>query len=66
MKKYLTINDVLEIIRELSCSQGFYGRLYQRIMDCKQNDPENYAEFVDVINSQKFVDKIDVVFFFEC
>ena len=65
MKKYLTFNDVLNLILELSYSQGFYGRLYRNIIDCKQNEPEKYAEFTEIINKQKFVDYLDVVLFFE-
>lgn len=34
----MNVLQVLDVIRELSHSQGFYGRLYETILETKQND----------------------------
>ena len=38
--KYYTMNDVLEVVRELSYSQGFYGRLLRDLLEIRDNDSE--------------------------
>ena len=61
----MKIDDILNVIIELSYSQGFYGRLYNAIMECKENDPSSYEDFVDELEAQNFGDALDVVLFFE-
>ena len=63
--KWLSVNDVMNIIQSLSRSQGFYGRLYEAITDARENNPAVYNEFVDTVNKAHFVNKIDVILFFE-
>ena len=60
---YLNVLQVLDIIRDLSHSQGFYKRLYDNIMDLQ---PEAFKDFKEVIEAQNFKDSVDVVMFFEC
>lgn len=39
-KKVFKIDDVLNVIKDLSHSQGFYGRLLRVLTDVKDNDPD--------------------------
>ena len=41
MEKYMTVDDALVVIEDLSHSQGFYGRLLRDI----NNDYESYISF---------------------
>lgn len=62
----MKFNDILSIIRDLSYSQGFYGRLYRSIMDLKENDYEEFLNIVEELENQNFNDSLDVVLYFEC
>ena len=55
--------DVINVIEELSYSQGFYGRL---LRDIKGLNAEDFREFCRVMEEQNFRDSLDVVLFFEC
>lgn len=61
----MKIDDILEVIVDLSHSQGFWGRLYEWMMELKENDPEGWATYVETLEAQKFKDTLDVVLFFE-
>lgn len=64
--KIYDFNDVLEIVYELSFSQGFYGRLYRALIELRENDNPDYYEFCDYIASKKLKTPLDVVYMFEC
>ena len=59
------MTEILEVIERLAKSQGFYERLYNRIMQLKQNDPEKYEEYSKLLEEQKFKDSIDVIMHYE-
>ena len=59
----MTAKDVINVIEELSYSQGFYGRLLREI---KGLNAEDFREFCRVMEEQNFRDSLDVVLFFEC
>ena len=59
----MTAKDVINVIEELSYSQGFYGRL---LRDIKGLNAKDFREFCRVMEEQNFRDIIDVVLFFEC
>lgn len=59
----MTAKDVINVIEELSYSQGFYGRLLRHIKGLNAND---FREFCRVMEEQNFQDSLDVVLFFEC
>lgn len=58
-------NDVINILIELSHSQGFYGRLLRDIAETKKEAPEYFDMFVEEIESQNFRTALDVVMYFE-
>ena len=61
----LDFNDVIDIIHNLSYSQGFYGRLLRDIGELKKYEPEHFEMFVEEIESQNFKTALDVVMYFE-
>lgn len=61
----LDFNDVIDIIHNLSYSQGFYGRLLRDIRELKEYEPEHFEMFVEEIESQNFRTALDVVMYFE-
>lgn len=58
-------DDILNAIAELSQSQGFYGRLLRDILDCKENDPSSYDDFMSELEARHFGSMLDMVLFFE-
>lgn len=59
------VDRVIELIRDLSYSQGFYGRLLERVLYMKEYEQENFERFKEIIEEQEFKDPVDVVLFFE-
>lgn len=62
MKMY----EILESIKTLAGSQGFYGRLYHQIMDYKSSNPLVYEKLKNELEAQNFKDTLDMVLYFEC
>ena len=62
----MKIEQILNAIQQLSYSQGFYGRLYQSLMEVKENDPDRFDEIAEELESQHFKDVVDMVMYFEC
>ena len=60
-----TVEQCVEVIKNLAQSQGFYSRLYANILDTKENYPEAWEDFKEVMESQNFKDPVDIVMFFE-
>lgn len=61
-KKFLTGEDCLEVIRDLSRSQGSYGRLYDAIMN---NGEDTKADALEVMEDQGFTDPVDLILWIE-
>lgn len=61
----MKINQILAEIESLSHSQGFYGRLLRALLDCKNNDPEQWENVVVELEGQNFKDPVDMVLYFE-
>ena len=49
--------QILETIRSLAMSQGFYGRLYNNLM----SDPEYCEEAMAFLEAQNFKDPVDLI-----
>ena len=65
LKLVLEFSDVINILSELSQSQGFYGRLLRDIAETKKEAPEYFDMFVEEIESQNFRTMLDVIMYFE-
>lgn len=63
--KGYSVEQVVDVIKMLSHSQGFYGRLLEEILYIKENDPIKYEVFKHAIENQNFQSPVDVVLFFE-
>lgn len=58
MNKY----QILNAIRDLAMSQGFYGRLLEQIEEASEEDREAY---LDELEQQCFADVLDLVLYLE-
>ena len=64
-QKYYDVDQVIDVIRMLSKSQGYYGRLLENIMYLYENEPYDFDVFARTVEEQKFTNPLDVVLFFE-
>jgi hypothetical protein len=57
-------NDILDAIKSLAMSQGFYGRLLRDI----QSDIDEFGEsdLLNHLEAQNFNDTLDIIFYLEC
>ena len=58
-------NDVINVLIELSHSQGFYGRLLRDLSEIKEYETERFDLIVMEIESQEFTNALNVVMYFE-
>ena len=56
-------NEIMNTIRELAKSQGFYGRLLGEIESLDKRKKEMFFEYMEARN---FKDSVGLVMFFEC
>lgn len=61
----MKMKQILLEIRNLSYSQGFYGRLLRSLLELKDNDPDEYEEVKNQLEGQNFQDVVDMVLYFE-
>ena len=62
---FMNAVQVIEVIKELSNSQGFYSRLYRNIVELKENDEDGFNEWCNEIEALNFKEPIDVVLYLE-
>ena len=65
-KKYLDYEDFKDFIATMSCSQGFYGRLYRDLLEMENNDRESLERLKKEIDRQHFTDTLEFVYWLEC
>ena len=56
---------VLNTIKELRYSQGFYGRLYASLMEDIKYNKEELVDYLNNSELPKFKDSLDVVMYLE-
>lgn len=61
--KVFTVDDVVGVIKSLSNSKGFYGRLLEQIENMNENE---FSIFKNEVERLKFTDALDVVMWLEC
>ena len=54
-------NEILEAIKSLASSQGFYSRLY----DTLSNKSEQAEEYLMHLENKKFADVVDLILYLE-
>ena len=57
--------QVIEVIKDLAKSQGFYSRMWQSIQENILTDEEEYENFQQFCEQQNFKDAVDLVLFLE-
>lgn len=57
--------QILDEIKTLAMSQGFYGRLLQNINDIKEESEEKYEALMTELEKQNFKDSVDMILYFE-
>ena len=57
--------QVIEVIKDLAKSQGFYSRMWHIIQKDILTDEEEYENFQQFCEQQNFKDAVDLVLFFE-
>lgn len=62
---YMNAIQVIDVIRELSHSQGFYSRLYQSIIELRETNEEQFNEWCKETEAMNFKEPVDVVLYFE-
>lgn len=61
----MSIEEIMSAIRSLAGSQGFYGRLYNELLEMQTNDPDRWEEVKNTLEAQNFNDTLDMVMYFE-
>lgn len=62
MEKYLNFEDFIKLIKELSKSQGLYGRILREINELNEEELEKLKT---AINKKHFKDNIDIILWIE-
>lgn len=57
--------DIINTIRQLARSQGYYCRLYDQLMYIAKNDPIAFNEYMAELEGKNFKGALDVVLYFE-
>ena len=57
--------QVIEVIKDLAKSQGFYSRMWQNIQENILTDEDEYENFQQFCEQQNFKDAVDLVLVFE-
>lgn len=61
----MKMKDILNAIKELANSQGFYGRLLRDLTELQQNDLKQYNSIKEELESQNFHDTLDLIMYLE-
>lgn len=61
----MSFDEILNVIKSLAGSQGFYSRLYKSILDLEENDPYSFSNLKKSMENENFKDPVDVVLYFE-
>ena len=62
MTQTMTMDDIMNTIKSLACSQGMYGRLLNAIQNL---DKDDYNRLKEDWESRGFKDAVDFVLFIE-
>lgn len=57
----MTREEILNLVKTLAGSQGFYTRLYQFLSE----GSEESEEYLEMLESKNFKDQVDLILYFE-
>lgn len=67
IKKYLDYEDFRAMVNSLRRSQGFYGRIFEQLLELEQEGNEEYLEdFKREIDNLKATRELDFIYWLEC
>lgn len=61
----MNIEQILEEIKNLSRSQGYWGRLYEQLTSVQKYEPERWNLMVQRLEAEKFDTTLDMILYFE-
>ena len=64
--KFMGRRQILDTIKTLGHSQGFYARMYQNLQNLRINEPDQFNLYMNHLVNQQFSDPVDLVLYFEC
>ena len=57
--------EILDTIKCLSHSQGFYGRLYHNLRELENHFPDDYEAVMRELENQNFKEPLDLILYLE-
>ena len=57
--------QIMQVIRMLAKSQGFYSRLLEGLMEMRDERPDELDNYLSLLESKNFQDELDIVLYFE-
>lgn len=57
--------QIMQVIRTLAKSQGFYSRLLENLMEMRDERPDELDNYLSLLESKNFQDELDIVLYFE-
>ena len=64
-QKFMTRRQILDTIKDLGRSQGFYSRMYARLQSLRRDEPEYFNQYMNHLVNQQFANPVDIVLYFE-
>ena len=61
----MKMNEIMALIKSLASSQGFYGRLLNRLLEIKKYDKQTWNKIKKDWEGRKFGDSVDFVMYIE-
>ena len=58
-------DEIMDAIKMLAGSQGFYSRMYSNLCELRDNDPDEFDRNMTILEEQNFGDAVDLVMFLE-
>ena len=62
----MKMNEIMDTIKMLAQSQGFYGRLLRSLEEAYEENYDAFMEFMNELEEQNFKDTVDLVLYLEC
>lgn len=58
-------DEILDTIRALTSTQGFYGRLLENLLAARDDDPDAYDALMTDLESRNLRDAVDLCIYLE-
>ena len=58
-------DEIMDAIKMLASSQGFYSRMYSNLCEMRDNDPDEFDRNMTILEGQNFGDAVDLVMYIE-